>query len=246
MVKGDKTIMKGLIIAAGKGSRITNLGDSKPLIPLLDKPLIQWVITNFQAGGIDDIAVVSGYNGEKVRSFLDGFCTKNNIKITHIINDEWELGNGLSVLKAKKFISENFILSMSDHIFDPAIIGKIKKTDLEDKSVKLGVDYRIEGNDLIDIDDVTKVLVQDNAIADIGKTISDYNAFDTGLFLCSPGLFTALEESIAKGNDSLSGGMLILSDRDRAGTFDIGNSFWIDVDDEAAYKKAEALLKNKI
>jgi choline kinase len=91
----------------------------------------------------------------------------------------------------------------------------------------------------VDLDDVTKVRVDAGAIRDIGKGLGRYNAFDTGMFLCTPALFAALEESFRRGDHSLSGGIRTLAARGKARAFDVGDGLWIDVDDDAAYERAE-------
>ncbi|MCK5768084.1 MAG: NTP transferase domain-containing protein [Candidatus Atribacteria bacterium] len=238
--------MKCLIIAAGEGSRLSNRGDSKPLIPLLGIPLIERVILNVNKVGLRDFYIVSGYNGEKVRKHLDQFSQNRDITITHLINEEWEKQNGLSVLKAKGHIRENFILLMTDHIFDENILARLMETENDDSEVRLAVDYNID-NKMVDIEDVTKVLVDGNdRIVNIGKNIEEYNAYDTGIFHCSPAIFEALEESVANGDISLSGGMKILDKSKKARTFDIKEKYWIDVDDEKAFKKAENTLLNNL
>jgi len=231
--------MKCLIIAAGEGSRLSNRGDSKPLIPLLGVPLIERVMLNANKVGLRDFYIVTGYNGEKVRKHLNQFSQNHDITITYLINEEWEKQNGLSVLKAKDQIKENFILLMADHVFDENILARLMETENGDSEVRLAVDYNID-NKMVDVDDVTKVLVDGNdRIINIGKDIKEYNAYDTGIFLCSPAIFEALEESVANGDSSLSGGMKILAKNKKARIFDIKENYWIDVDDEKAFKKAE-------
>ncbi len=234
--------MKALIIAAGQGSRLSTKGDSKPLTQLLGLSLIERVILTAKKSGLTDFYVVTGYNGEKVRHFLDRFSQSRNIKITHIINDEWEKENGLSVLKAKELLNENFILLMGDHIFDESILWKLKNERIGDDEVIMAVDYNIESDTLVDVDDATKVLVEDNKILDIGKNIKEYNAYDTGIFLCSPAIFSAIEESLDNGNSSLSKGISIMTRKKKAKALDIKNAHWIDVDDEKGFKKAESKL----
>ncbi len=177
-----------------------------------------------------------------MRSFLDSFSRKRDIKITHIINDDWENENGISVLKAKDTLKENFILLMCDHIFDEKIILKLKNERIKDNEVILAVDYNIKTNNLADASDATKVLVKDNRILDIGKSIKKYNAYDTGIFLCSPAIFSAIEESSGNGDTSLSGGIRVLAKKGRAKALDIKDDFWIDVDDKKAFKKAEGKI----
>ena len=234
--------MKCLIIAAGRGSRLSTKSDSKPLIPLLGLSLIERVILTAKKGGLTEFYVVTGYNGEKVRRFLDRFSQSRDIKITHITNDDWGKENGISVLKAKDTLKENFILLMSDHIFDESILVKLKNEKIADDEVILVVDYNIKTNKLVDIDDVTKVLVEDNRILDIGKDTKKYNAYDTGIFLCSPAIFSAIEESSDNGDTSLTGGVTEMAKKGKAKALDIKDDFWIDVDDEEAFKKAEGKL----
>jgi len=108
--------VKCLIIAAGQGSRLSEMGSPKPLIPLLGLTLIERVIYTMLSAGIDEFYVVSGYEGERLRAFLDELSRKKNIQINHITNEEWGRANGVSVWKAKEFIKEPFVLSMSDHV----------------------------------------------------------------------------------------------------------------------------------
>ena len=131
---------------------------------------------------------------------------------------------------------------MSDHLFDPTIIKELMAEGVGEGEVKLAVDKRITDNPLVDLDDVTRVWVEEDRILEIGKGLSRYNAFDTGIFLCSPALFTALAESIAHGDSSLSGGIRQLARQQKAMVFDIGDRSWIDIDDEAAFIKAQKLV----
>ena len=238
--------MKCLIIAAGEGSRLANRGDSKPLIPLLELPLIERVILTAKGAGLSDFYVVTGYNGEKLRNHLDQFSQDKALEIHHLINEEWEKENGLSVLKAKGQIEENFILLMSDHIFNESILTELLQEKVADGEVILAVDYNLE-NKIIDIDDVTKVLVDDkDRIVNIGKNIKEYNAYDTGIFFCSTALFEALEEGSTHNETSLSAGIKILAKKKKARIFDIKGNYWIDVDDEIAFKKAEKILLSNL
>lgn len=234
--------MKCLIIAAGKGTRLSSKSNSKPLIPLLGLSIIERVVLTAHKSGLTDFYVVTGYNGEKVRQYLKRFSQSRKINITYITNDEWEKGNGISVLKAKDLLNEHFILLMADHIFDESILIKLKDKRIADGEVMLAVDYNIKTNKLVDVNDVTKVLVEDNRILDIGKDIKKYNAYDTGIFLCSPAIFSAIEESLHNDDNSLSGGIKVLASKGKAKVFDIKDEYWIDVDDEKAFKKAETKL----
>jgi len=234
--------MKCLILAGGQGLRLKAKWNSKPLIPLLGMPLIERVILTANKAGLTDFYVVIGYNREKVKEHLEKFSKARNISITYIINDAWKRENGISVLKAKNFIEENFILLMCDHIFDESILIKLIDQKIANDEIMLAVDYKIKDNKFVDVGDATKVNVQNNNIESIGKNIKEYNAYDTGIFICSPAIFNAIEESSNKRDSSLSGGIRVLARKKKAKTFDIKNSYWIDVDVEDMLKKVEDKL----
>ncbi len=235
--------MKCLILAAGKGSRLSNMGKPKPIIKLLGLSLIERVILTLYKCGIKDFYIVVGYKAKIVKKFLDQFSKKKNININFILNEDWEKENGLSVLKAKKAIKEKFLLCMCDHIFNEALVFQLLESKIGDNEIALCVDFRIN-NPFINKQEATKVLVEDSNIKDIGKDLIPYNGYDTGLFLCSPVIFDAVEESINKFKDfSLSGAIKILAKKGIAKAIDAGQqAFWIDIDDYKAYKKAEILL----
>jgi len=241
--------MKCLIIAAGCGSRLSGKGESKPLVPLLGKPLIQRVMETARTAGVSEFCVVVGYQADVLIRALEEIARETALRIIPVLNAQWEQGNGLSAYKGKACLEdeERFALLMSDHLFDPATLESLMKENLARGEVMLAVDRNIQDNEFVDMDDVTRVLEKDGRIANIGKHLKDYNAFDTGMFLCTPALFEALEKSMSEAGDySLSGGMRVLREEGKARTFDIRARFWIDVDDDAMFAKAERKLENEL
>ena len=234
--------MKCLIIAAGKGSRLQRRGDSKPLITILGIPLIERVVRYAMEAGADEFYVVTGYQGDQVHAFLEQLLRRLEIPITAIVNEDWKKDNGLSVLKAREYLREPFMLLMADHLFDPAIACKLMALPLVDGEIVLGVDGDIR-NPLIDMEDVTRVKTGDGKICSIGKSLVNFNGFDTGIFLCTPAIFGALDRCSEKyGDTTLSGGVRALAAEGRAKAVDIRGLFWIDVDDQSAFRRAETVL----
>lgn len=234
--------MKALIIAAGRGKRLSQKGYPKPLLPLLGLTLIERTILTGARAGLQEFFIVTGYEGEMVEDYLSHLALQKNLRLHFLRNDEWESkGNGVSVLKAKDFLDENFILLMTDHIFEETTLIELMNKGWKNARVVLASDFNIE-NKLIDVNDVTKVFIKNNVILDIGKEIKKYNAFDTGMFLCSPGIFHALEESSQKGNTSLSGGVRILAREGTARAFNIKNHLWMDIDTPKDLKNAQKVL----
>lgn len=232
-----------LIIAAGKGSRIEEIGSPKPLIKINDKALIDYVILSMKKAGIREIFVVVGYKSDEIKSYLENVYNKSEISIKFIQNDMWEKGNGVSVFCAEKYIDSPFILSMSDHLFSYKIIEKLLANDFSKYELFLATDLNLK-NELIDLGDVTKVLfdTQNNSIMSIGKSIKKYNGYDTGVFYCNTTLFKAIQTSIASGADSLSAAVQELAKNRLASIVDIGEEFWLDVDDVKSFRLAKKFI----
>jgi len=235
--------VKGLIVAAGQGTRLRDVAPLKPLAPLQGKPLIAHVMHSGLAAGLDGFVVVTGYQSERLEAYLDAFAKAEGIQVTAVFNPRWSERNGLSVAAAGPALDETFVLMMSDHLFDPEIVRSLVASGLWGAETVLAVDRRL-GNPLVDLDDVTRVQTgPGGAIRRIGKGLEPYDAFDTGLFLASQGLVRAIRDDVARGGGgSISEGMQALADRGAALTFDVGDRFWLDVDDPSAFGQAEEAL----
>ena len=235
--------MKCVIVAAGQGVRLRDKVEIKPLVPLKGKPLIEHVIDRARIAGIEEFLVVSGFRGDELRHSLDAFSTVSGPGIVHIVNDEWHRANGVSLIKARRYLEEPFLLAMCDHLLDPQIMQTLLATSWKPHSITLAVDFDL-ANPLVDMDDVTRVKSEAGRITRLGKLIDDYNCFDTGVFLCTPSIFPALEESQSMGDDSISGAVNVLARSQNAYTFDTQGRLWIDVDDPTAFRLAEDLLNS--
>jgi len=207
--------MKAIIIAAGKGSRLRILTKNKPkpLIKLLGLSLIERVILTAKQAGIDEFIVVTGYQSKKIKEKL-GDGNRYDVKINYVENNKWQKGNGISVFKARELLSENFVLLMSDHIFDVRILRELIGHDLK-TSVALAVDRKepTPGD--------TKVLEKEGTIIDIGKEIEEPNCIDTGIFLCSPKIFSHIEKAIIEEKTELTHGIAEATKNRDAQIFDI-------------------------
>lgn len=231
-----------LIIAAGKGSRLVDHGEPKPLVTLGGATLIERVMCTVAAVGIRSFHIVTGYLAGEIERFVPASPLLSGLDVHFVRNDDWERPNGLSVACAAGNLGRRFVLLMSDHLFDGEILSRLLAEPIAADEVILAVDSRVENHPTADLEDVTKVRVEGGVIRDIGKELTDYNAFDTGIFLCTPAIFAALDRSFRSGDHSLSGGIRELAARGKARVFDIGDSLWIDVDDSPAYARAETLF----
>ncbi len=231
-------IHQALIIAAGRGIRFGEVTQfrPKPLIEVAGVPLLSHTLLTAMEAGIDHFTVVTGYCGEVLEKFLNEEAPPN-IAVQCLRNEKWDRPNGLSVLRAKGHLQCPFVLLMADHLFDAQILRNLRTAPLARGHCRLAVDFHPEK--IPDLADATKVAVKDGRVMDIGKEIKPYNAIDTGIFLCTEGIFDALRTAVSRGQESLSDGIRELASQQRMQAMDIGSLFWQDVDDEASRLEVE-------
>jgi glucose-1-phosphate thymidylyltransferase len=110
--------MKGVILAAGKGSRLYPVTHviPKPLLPLANRPTLEYAFDRLKQIGVTDICLVVGENEEKMREALsDG--KRFGVTLTYVRqNDPKGLAHAVGF--AKEFVNgESFILYLGDAIY---------------------------------------------------------------------------------------------------------------------------------
>lgn len=235
-----KKVNQCVILAAGNGTRIRAFsgGLPKPLVDFHGQPIIEHIIGRAHRAGIERFVIVVGYRSDLIRNWFEGRSL--GVSVTFVENPEYHKSNGVSALKARNEIHENFLLLMADHLFEPETAERLIHQPLGSDEVILAVDPNIDR--IFDLNDATKVLRDGSHIVDIGKEIAEYDALDTGMFLCSPALFERLESAIRDGNCSLSDGMRQLADERRLRALEIGEADWQDLDTPEALAYAEGIF----
>ena len=224
--------MKLVIIAAGRGSRISSISKGLPkiLIEVFNKTLLEHLIQNCITIGISDIVIVTGHNSDIIHDFISN--NKFDINIELAYNDDWNLPNGISVLASKNNIPQNhdFMISMSDHFYNDDLLLKIKNSDLTNITVNVGADYKTDA--IHDPDDAMKLIIDRNSnlVSQMSKDLLKYNAVDCGIFKCKYEFFSILQEAKDSGKYSLSDACNILINHQDLGGVDIEDSIWIDID----------------
>ncbi len=130
--------MKGVIPAAGLGTRFLPATKNMPkeMLPVVDKPAIQYVIEEAVRAGVDDILIITGRGKEAIENHFDvayeleDMLEKRNKEETlreiknisdiadiHYIRQGKPLGLGHAILRAKKHVDgEHFAVLLGDDI----------------------------------------------------------------------------------------------------------------------------------
>jgi choline kinase len=231
------SISDAVILMAGTGSRLRGPVNSlaKPLIPIAGQPLISYAIDSFDKAGVKTLYAVVGPNGDELAAAVAPLLP-SHMQFRPIPNPNWQKQNGISLLTAAGKVSAPFFLAMGDHLFESSILDRlIAHADLD--RLNLAIDRRIDS--IFDLDDAMKVQTQGNLIAAIGKDLPNFNAIDTGIFVCPEIMFDYLRRARKDDDCSLADGVRLMAEDGKALAIDIGDAWWQDVDTPAMLARAE-------
>ncbi len=222
---------------AGTGSRLRGSAETiaKPLIPIAGRPLIAYAIDSFDRAGVKTIHAIVGPNGDRLAAAVAPLLPAH-MKFHPVANPNWQKQNGVSLLMAAGKVRAPFFLAMGDHLFEPSILSELTEHADLDK-LNLAIDRKIAS--IFDLDDAMKVRTEGNRIVAIGKKLEDFNAIDTGIFVCPESIFEYLRRVLKDGDCSLADGVRLMAEEGNAIAVDIGEAWWQDVDTPEMLARAE-------
>lgn len=240
--------MQCVILAAGSGSRLSSLSNSKPLLPVLGVPIIERNIRTMLEAGIRDFIVVTGSQSDAVTNFLDELAARLSVNIHSVYNPDWSSSeNGRSILVAEPFVAGHFILAMADHLTEAPLLKRLLENTDTDAVLSLAVDQQL-GNPTVDLDDVTRVQFKDDRLQKIGKGLEKYQGWDTGFFYCHKpaDFFQALRQCNDSGKSTLSEAVQLLANQQQVRTVDVSGCYWNDVDSPRQLQLIEQWLLDRM
>ncbi|MDD3157113.1 UTP--glucose-1-phosphate uridylyltransferase GalU [Anaeromusa sp.] len=137
-----KRIRKAIIPAAGLGTRFLPATKAQPkeMLPIVDKPAIQFIVEEAVASGIEEILIITGRNKRSIEDHFDRnleleYSLKSSGKYDllslvqeiaevdiHYIRQKEARGLGHAVLCAKQFVGdEPFAVMLGDDIVDATV-----------------------------------------------------------------------------------------------------------------------------
>lgn len=137
-----KKVRKAIIPAAGLGTRFlpATKAIAKEMLPIVDKPTIQFIVEEALASGIEDILIVTGKAKRPIEDHFDSnFELEHNLESKnkkellalveettginlHFVRQKRPLGLGHAVLQGKAFVGdEPFVVMLGDDIMEDKI-----------------------------------------------------------------------------------------------------------------------------
>jgi len=211
--------MKAVILAAGEGKRLRPFTETMPkvMLPVANKPILEYVFDAVKKSGIDEIIVVVGYKKEVIMEYFEDY---EDVKITYVTQSK-QLGTAHALLQAKKQIKESFIVLAGDGIIDQKSISKLIK-DPSPYSILIKEHSHPSKYGVVFVENNSVRRIVEKPKEDIGKYIS------TGIYKFPHSIFDDIQGCTSRGIHGLSSVIQSLIDKDEKISTVLAKS-WMDV-----------------
>lgn len=152
--------MQALILAGGLGTRLKPITNTvpKPMIPILGKPLLSYLVENLSRQGITEIIFSLHYLSETIKNY---FQNGNKFGIrTFYAYEAKSLGSGGAVKNCQRLLQNQFLLLNGD-VFQQLDFSKLIKFHEEKQALVTLVCHKSDhpfDSDLVKVDKNMKIL----------------------------------------------------------------------------------------
>lgn len=110
--------MRAVIMAGGKGTRLQMVTKDipKPMVPVLDKPILEYQIESLKRSGINEITLIIGHLGNVIKEYFEN-GEDYGVVINYIVED-MPLGTAGAFYYLKNQVNDDFILVFGDLLLD--------------------------------------------------------------------------------------------------------------------------------
>jgi UDP-N-acetylglucosamine diphosphorylase / glucose-1-phosphate thymidylyltransferase / UDP-N-acetylgalactosamine diphosphorylase / glucosamine-1-phosphate N-acetyltransferase / galactosamine-1-phosphate N-acetyltransferase len=187
--------MKAVILAAGEGKRLRPFTEAMPkvMLPVANKPILEYVVDAVKNNGIEEIILVVGYKKEAI---MDHFKDFQDVKIRYVIQEK-QLGTAHALLQAKDMIDDAFLVLPGDNIIDAKGLTKL---------VQEKVSYALLIKEHPHPSKYGMVTIKSNILEQIIEKPQqeESHLISTGIYKFPSSIFEEIESHTSKGDHALS------------------------------------------
>jgi choline kinase len=236
--------VKAVVLAAGPGRRLGPLTRELPktLLPLGESgTILDLVLANLAAAGVEEVAVVTGFAAGRVDEIIPELEKRHGLTLRPVFNDraeEWN--NAHSLWLAREAFAEGALLVNGDTVHPPSVETTLLA---EDDGLVLAVDSsKPPGGEAMKV-----ALRGDGAVERISKELGEADGEYIGVALIGPAAAAPLAdalEAIWRRDPSLyyeDGFQELVARGEIVRTAPIGSVDWVEVDDDADLARAREI-----
>ncbi len=233
--------MKAVILAAGEGLRCRplTLTRSKVMLPVANKPILEYIIGALAQNDIKDIILIVGYQKERIMDYFgDGIDFGVNISY---VEQGAQLGTAHAVKLAEPLIDEKFLVLNGDNLIDADTISDLLAQASGDATLLTVIREQTTGYGVVlqDKGRITRIIEKPR------EKVS--HLVNTGIYMFSPSIFSEIDRTPISetGEYAITDTIQRLIDSGAPVTHVTTNATWIDAVHSWDLLKANSVLLGK-
>lgn len=236
--------MRLVILVAGVGSRLRPLTDDRPkcLVEVGGKSILQRFLEGAEAvEAFQEVVLITGYLHEHIAAFVDEWQKTHTTPVRLVQNERFdETNNGYTLLCAKEYLQDGFVLTDGDLLLDNEILRRVANHP----DSHLAVDMQSK----LDEEAMKFVLDEQGHVTELSKEITVERGLGESLGLCKmnaadvPGIVHHLAQLVEQGEENEyyeRAFQELISEGWKLRVVDIGDLRWVEVDDHKDLARAE-------
>ncbi|ARU61789.1 hypothetical protein CBW65_12690 [Tumebacillus avium] len=239
--------MRLVILVAGVGSRLRPLTDDRPKClveiggqTILDRFLQQAVETN----AFQEVVLITGYRQPQIEAAVNEWQKTHDLPVRLAHNERYdETNNGYSLLCAKDYLLDGFVLTDGDLLLEDGILRRVAGS----AESHLAVDMQMK----LDEEAMKFVLDENGYVTELSKEISVERGLGESIGLCkinaedAPGVIGHLAKLVEQGEENEyyeRAFQELIRESWKLKVVDVGDLRWVEVDDNNDMARAEQIF----
>jgi len=161
--------MKAVVLAVGEGRRLRPLTERrpKPMVPVANRPILEYVIEALSGAGVDGLVFIVGYKRKRIQTYF-GDGDDWGVDIEYVVQEK-QLGTGQTLLQAEGVTKDEFLVLNGDSVVDSGVVEGMTAG----KGTLVGVTQADEPSDYgvveLDGDRVTRIVEKAKSVRSVTR-----------------------------------------------------------------------------
>ncbi|ASS76278.1 hypothetical protein CIG75_15885 [Tumebacillus algifaecis] len=239
--------MRLVILVAGVGSRLRPLTDDRPkcLVEIGGQTILSRFLQGAEeANAFQEVVLITGYRHEQIAAAVEEWQQSHALPVRLVHNERYdETNNGYTLLCAKDFLHDGFVLTDGDLLLEDGILRRVASAT----DTHLAVDMQMK----LDEEAMKFVLDENGFVTELSKEISVERGLGESIGLCKinaehvQGVIDHLAKLVEQGEENEyyeRAFQELIHEGWQLKVVDVGDLRWVEVDDQKDLARAEQIF----
>ena len=168
------------------------------MIPIANRPLLEYVVEAVAAAGIDEVVLVIGYKRERIQSYF-GDGNDWGVEITYAVQEK-QLGTGHAVEQAEPYVDGEFVVLNGDRIIDGSLVSRVADESTPAPAIAVSRSKTPSAYGVVEVEGDRVVSIEEKPPEYAARS----DLINAGVYKFTPGIFDAIRRIETLGESPIT------------------------------------------